>query len=620
MLIHLTLLALIAPPLSGAIQYFFCNTVKTTKYSSFIPIIGIIVSLFSSILLFYKILLFPSAVQHSLYNWIEVGDVKFDFSIAIDSMVTTILLVVCIISTLVYLYSIEYMKHDTSIKRYMLYLTLFTFFMIFLVTSGNLLQMFVGWEGVGCCSYFLICFWFEKSSATKAALKAFLVNRVADIFLLAGIIQLALKCGSTNFQEITIYINSLQGHDNAIDIIACCILLGAMGKSAQIFFHVWLPDAMEGPTPVSALIHAATMVAAGIFIIVKCKTIFEYSIIASNITLSVGAMTAFIMGIMAIFQTDIKKIIAYSTCSQLGYMFMSCGIHLYSAGIFHLITHAFFKALLFLCAGNIIHSVHGEQNIFKMKLSFRNIPLTYCSMVIGILSITGIFPFGSFFSKEMIIDGIYKSSANSNLCYVAYILSLVGVFFTAIYSFRMLLVIFHDHQSIQKNSSNTGTWKIKVPLILLSLLSSVIGYTGYNTSIFGIFADITNFHSSSQIEYIPTICTLSGYAVIYLINRKYSVLQLIPNIIKNTVHLTVNKKFYFEEFYTKCIEGLYQTADISAFIENSILNKGISKIIDVYTTTSQVLLKIYRGKIEFTIKAICITLLTITILLMYFKL
>ncbi|AWD32915.1 NADH-quinone oxidoreductase subunit L [Candidatus Fokinia solitaria] len=615
MLIYLASLTLTAPLLSGIIQYFFCST--TRKHCELISMTGILLSLFCAALLFYEIFLSSAEIQHSFYSWLKVEDIKFDFSITIDTTIAAILLVVCIVSAAVHLYSIEYMSNEPSIKRYMLYLALFTFFMVFLLISGNLLQMFIGWEGVGCCSYFLICFWFEKSSATKAALKAFLTNRIADIFLLAGIIQLVLKCGSADFHNIALYISSLQEHDATIDIIACCILLGAMGKSAQILFHVWLPDAMEGPTPVSALIHAATMVAAGIFIIVKCQTIFEYSTIASNITLSVGAITAFLMGIMAIFQTDIKKIIAYSTCSQLGYMFMSCGIRLYSTGVFHLITHAFFKALLFLCAGSIIHTLHGEQNIFKMKLSIRSTPLTYCAMIIGIFSITGVFPFGGFFSKEMIISGIYQSAADSVLCYIAYIVSLISAFFTAIYSFRMLLIIFHSNGT-QKYLSDTETWKMKAPLILLSLLSAIIGYVGYHTSIFRISTNVQTL--SSQIEHIPIACTLLGGIVAYLMTRKYTTLRFIPNTVQNIAYLAVNKKFYFEEFYAKCAGSLYQIADIAIFIEHSVLDGGVSKIIEAYTFISQVLQKIYRGRIEFTLRAICITVLTIAILLMYFKL
>ena len=343
----------------------------------------------------------------------------------IDSLSAVMLVVVTSVSSLVHIYSIGYMSHDPHKPRFMAYLSLFTFAMLMLVTSDNFIQLFFGWEGVGLCSYFLIGFWFKKDTANAAAIKAFVVNRVGDFGFALGIFLIFYLFGTVNYSEVFEQIPTIIDKKlvflglelNAIDLICLLLFIGAMGKSAQIFLHTWLPDAMEGPTPVSALIHAATMVTAGVFLVVRCSPIFEYSELALNIITIVGMSTAFFAATVALVQTDIKKIIAYSTCSQLGYMFFATGVGAYNVAMFHLFTHAFFKALLFLGSGSVIHAFKDEQNINNMGGVWKKLPYTYTLMIIGTLALTG-FPFLSgFYSKDAIIEFAYlKRKYSGILC------------------------------------------------------------------------------------------------------------------------------------------------------------------------------------------------------------
>ena len=353
-----------------------------------------------------------------IFNWISSGDLTLNWSIYIDTLTAVMLVVVTSVSFLVHVYSIGYMSHDPDKPRFMAYLSLFTFAMLMLITSDNFLQLFFGWEGVGLASYLLIGFWFKKPSANAAAIKAFVVNRVGDFGLAIGIFLIYKFTGSLNFNEVFNSISNLAdkkinflGTDGSlVTYISVFLFIGAMGKSAQLFLHTWLPDAMEGPTPVSALIHAATMVTAGVFLVVRCSPIYEYSEFSQSLIILIGASTAFFAATIGLVQNDIKKVIAYSTCSQLGYMFFAAGVGAYHIAIFHLFTHAFFKALLFLCAGSVIHSMHEEQDIRKMGGIYKKIPFTYAFMVIGTLAITG-FPFLSgFYSKDAILEAAYFST------------------------------------------------------------------------------------------------------------------------------------------------------------------------------------------------------------------
>lgn len=384
-------------------------------------------------------------------TWLASADLRVDWAFRIDTLTAVMLVVVNTVSSLVHLYSIGYMHEDPSRPRFFAYLSLFTFAMLMLVTADNLVQMFFGWEGVGLASYLLIGFWYQKPSANAAAIKAFVVNRVGDFGFLLGIFLVFVLTGSVAFDSIFPQIAGLTersfrflGYDwNALTLTALLLFMGAMGKSAQFLLHTWLPDAMEGPTPVSALIHAATMVTAGVFMVARLSPIFEYAPVALTVVVVIGATTAFFAATVGLVQNDIKRVIAYSTCSQLGYMFVAMGVGAYSAGIFHLFTHAFFKALLFLGAGSVIHAMHHEQDMRNMGGLRKHIPLTAAAMTIGTLALTGFPLFAGYFSKDAIIESAYASVAHGGFASsYAFVLLVVAALMTSFYSWRLYFMTF----------------------------------------------------------------------------------------------------------------------------------------------------------------------------------
>ena len=384
-------------------------------------------------------------------TWLASADLRVDWAFRIDTLTAVMLVVVNTVSSLVHLYSIGYMNEDPSRPRFFAYLSLFTFAMLMLVTADNLVQMFFGWEGVGLASYLLIGFWYQKPSANAAAIKAFVVNRVGDFGFLLGIFLVFVLTGSVVFDSIFPQIAGLTersfrflGYDwNALTLTCLLLFMGAMGKSAQFLLHTWLPDAMEGPTPVSALIHAATMVTAGVFMVARLSPIFEYAPVALTVVVVIGATTAFFAATVGLVQNDIKRVIAYSTCSQLGYMFVAMGVGAYSAGIFHLFTHAFFKALLFLGAGSVIHAMHHEQDMRNMGGLRKHIPLTAAAMTIGTLALTGFPLFAGYFSKDAIIESAYASVAHGGFASsYAFVLLVVAALMTSFYSWRLYFMTF----------------------------------------------------------------------------------------------------------------------------------------------------------------------------------
>ena len=384
-------------------------------------------------------------------TWLASADLRVDWAFRIDTLTAVMLVVVNTVSSLVHLYSIGYMHEDPSRPRFFAYLSLFTFAMLMLVTADNLVQMFFGWEGVGLASYLLIGFWYQKPSANAAAIKAFVVNRVGDFGFLLGIFLVFVLTGSVVFDSIFPQIAGLTersfrflGYDwNALTLTCLLLFMGAMGKSAQFMLHTWLPDAMEGPTPVSALIHAATMVTAGVFMVARLSPIFEYAPVALTVVVVIGATTAFFAATVGLVQNDIKRVIAYSTCSQLGYMFVALGVGAYSAGIFHLFTHAFFKALLFLGAGSVIHAMHHEQDMRNMGGLRKHIPLTAAAMTIGTLALTGFPLFAGYFSKDAIIESAYASVAHGGFASsYAFVLLVVAALMTSFYSWRLYFMTF----------------------------------------------------------------------------------------------------------------------------------------------------------------------------------
>tara|TARA_B100000886_G_scaffold68558_1_gene43225 strand:+ start:5533 stop:7443 length:1911 start_codon:yes stop_codon:yes gene_type:complete len=470
---------LVFAPLIGFILTICFGKLLGDRISQILTSSLVLVSTLISFFYFFKFISNDTAIiNDQIINWLSSGKLNFDWSIYIDPLTSLMLVIITSISFLVHIYSIEYMSHDKSKPRFMAYLSFFTFAMIMLVTADNFVQLFFGWEGVGLASYLLIGFWYHKNSANKAAIKAFIVNRIGDFGLAIGIFIIYKYLGTLNYEEVfeglitlnnkTISILGIEG--SIISFIAFFLFIGSMGKSAQIFLHTWLPDAMEGPTPVSALIHAATMVTAGVFLVVKCSPIFENSIFVLNLILVIGASTALFAATIALVQNDIKKVIAYSTCSQLGYMFVATGLGAYHIAMFHLLTHAFFKALLFLGAGSVIHSMKDEQDMRRMGGLWNKIPITYVFMIIGTLAITG-FPFLSgFFSKDAIIEATYYSQ--SKFAGYAMVVCILTAFLTAMYSWRLIIRTFHGNfNNINldfKDVKDSGLIII-LPLLLLSI-------------------------------------------------------------------------------------------------------------------------------------------------------
>ena len=476
--------AIIFLPLIGSLLGYLGRFI--TKYFS-----EITTSLFVCISAILSLVVFWNGIENDIYGnykvfeWITSGGFTANWSINIDPLSSVMLVVVTFVSALVHIYSIGYMSHDPHKPRFMSYLSLFTFSMLALVVSDNFLQLFFGWEGVGLCSYLLIGFWYKKETANNAAIKAFIVNRIGDFGLAIAIFLIFFFFGTINFDEVfqvTTQYAELEliffGFElNLITLICIFLFIGAMGKSAQFLLHTWLPDAMEGPTPVSALIHAATMVTAGVFLVVRCSPIFEYSQIALNLVAVVGMITAIFAASVALVQNDIKKIVAYSTCSQLGYMFFAAGVGAYHVAMFHLFTHAFFKALLFLGAGSVIHAFKDEQDIRNMGGVRKNLPFTYFFMLIGTLALTG-FPFLSgFYSKDAIIEFAYlKNSTLGN--YVA-ITGILTAFLTSIYSWRLFFKTFHgsyNNKKISIDETHESPKSMIIPLVFLSMGAIFSGY------------------------------------------------------------------------------------------------------------------------------------------------
>ncbi|MEQ8601936.1 MAG: NADH-quinone oxidoreductase subunit L [Marivibrio sp.] len=429
----------------------------------------------------------------TLFRWVVVGDFAFDWALRIDTLTAVMLIVVTTVSALVHVYSIGYMSHDPSKPRFMAYLSLFTFMMLMLVTADNLVQMFFGWEGVGLASYLLIGFWYQRPSANAAAIKAFLVNRVGDFGYGLGIFACFVVFGSVELDTIFAQVPDVVGTTisvfgaevDAITAICLLLFLGAMGKSAQLGLHTWLPDAMEGPTPVSALIHAATMVTAGVFLVCRMSPLFEYSDVALGVVTFVGASTAFFAATVGLTQNDIKRVIAYSTCSQLGYMFFAAGVSAYPAAMFHLTTHAFFKALLFLGAGSVIHALSDEQDMRKMGGVAKHIKFTYAMMWIGSLSLAGIgipgvIGFAGFHSKDIVLEAAW--GAHSALGNYAFWLGLIAALMTAFYSWRLLLMTFHGPARADEKTMahiHESPPVMTIPLAILAVGAVVSGFAFY---------------------------------------------------------------------------------------------------------------------------------------------
>ena len=439
-----------------------------------VTILGVLISFILSMIICYKFFIqnMPS-INQNMYTWGISGNFNFHTGFLIDPLCAVMMGIVSFISLIVHIYSIGYMKDDPGYSRFFSYISLFTFAMLMLVTANNFLQLYFGWEGVGLISYLLIGFWFKKPSANAGSLKAFLVNRVGDVGFILGIAAILGYTGTLGFASVFAEAGSLSTH--AVTLICLLLFIGAMGKSAQMPLHIWLPESMEGPTPISALIHAATMVTAGIYLVARLSPLYHYSPVTLSIVLIIGATGALFTGILAIVQHDIKRVVAYSTLSQLGYMVAALGASAYSVAIFHLITHAFFKALLFLAAGSVIIAMHHEQDMRKMGGLKKYMPVTYSCFLIGALALSAIPPFSGFFSKDLIIDAVHQSYLTGSG--YAYICVVLGAFVSPFYIFRALLMTFHGPEKFDSQDVNIkeSSAVILIPLILLAIPSVLAG-------------------------------------------------------------------------------------------------------------------------------------------------
>ena len=563
-------IALLFLPLLASIISGFFGKYIGDRTSEIITSLFVIISAVLSFFLFYNVIVNNYESNVVIATWINSGTLDVNWSIKIDALSSVMLVVVTLVSALVHIYSIGYMSHDPHKPRFMAYLSLFTFAMLTLVTSDNFLQLFFGWEGVGLCSYFLIGFWFKKDSANAAAIKAFVVNRIGDFGFALGIFLIFYLFGTLNYSEVFQQIPQIVDkellfigmHIKAIDLICILLFFGAMGKSAQIFLHTWLPDAMEGPTPVSALIHAATMVTAGVFLVVRCSPIFEYSPLTLNIITVVGMTTAFFAATVALVQTDIKKIIAYSTCSQLGYMFFAAGVGAYNVAMFHLFTHAFFKALLFLGSGSVIHSFKNEQDINQMGAVYKKLPYTWILMIIGTLALTG-FPFLSgFYSKDAIIEFAYLKG--NTVGYYAVCVGILTALLTSIYSWRLIFKTFHgsyNNKQLKIEEIQESPVVMILPLVVLSIGAIFAGFLfkdlfighGAENNFWG---ESIKFLNPLSIEHpplwiiliTPVLVILSIPIAYYLFIKNKEITKELSIINKPLYNFLVNK-WYFDELY-----------------------------------------------------------------------
>ncbi|MCK5918197.1 MAG: NADH-quinone oxidoreductase subunit L [Cocleimonas sp.] len=587
---------------------------------------GVGIAFLLSVTVFVHIALGGNTYNGSVYTWMEVEGVKFEIGFLIDNLTSMMMVVVTFVSLMVHIYTIGYMSDDehnwpktskaghNSYQRFFSYISLFTFSMLMLVMSNNFMQLFFGWEAVGLVSYLLIGFWSTRDTAIFANMKAFLVNRVGDFGFLLGIAAIFAYTGSLDYKEVfaklpeiaDITVTLIPGQEwSLMTVTAILLFIGAMGKSAQVPLHVWLPDSMEGPTPISALIHAATMVTAGIFMVSRMSPIFELSDTALNFVLVIGATTAFFMGLIGIVQNDIKRVVAYSTLSQLGYMTVALGASAYSAGVFHLMTHAFFKALLFLAAGSVIIAMHHEQDIRKMGGLKKYMPITYWTSLIGSLALIGFPFFSGFFSKDMIIEAVHHSELGA--ASYAYVMVLLGVFVTAFYSFRMFFLVFHGEERMDDHTKahlKESPKVVTIPLIALAIPSVLAGYFVYPMVVGDFFSGVIHVGDSHQaiatlkegyhgifgfvlhgIMQPPFWLAMAGLGSAWYIYLKN---QSIAEFFYNKFHwlyTLLDKKYYADDFNQKVFaggalalgKGLFKAGD--RFVIDTVVVNGSAKLV-----------------------------------------
>ena len=562
-------------PLIGAVVAGLLSVYHKDRLAEIFTITALLASLLLSILVFLEIVTYQTPVIVDIGRWIVSGEFTAQWSLRFDALTAVMLIVVTGVSSMVHIYSLGYMSHDNSRARFMSYLSLFTFAMLMLVTADNLVQLFFGWEGVGVASYLLIGFWYKKEAAHKAAMKAFIVNRVGDFGFALGILAVYGLFGSVQFDIIfaqssliaTYNIQFLGLSLPALEVAALLLFIGAMGKSAQLGLHTWLPDAMEGPTPVSALIHAATMVTAGVFMVCRLSPMIEYAPFALDVITIVGSLTAIFAATVGLTQFDIKRVIAYSTCSQLGYMFFAAGVSAYPAAMFHLTTHAFFKALLFLGAGSVIHAFSGEQDLRNMGGIWRKVPVTYSMMWVGSLALAGFPFFSGYYSKDMILEAAY--AAQSGVGNLAFWLGSAAAFLTAFYTWRLLFLAFHGKPRASTTvikSVHESPLVMTLPLLVLAAGAIFSGWLGYELFVGkqwplfwgdSIFILQTNAVMENArlvpnwVKLMPVFLATFGVSIAVLF---YLLVPDLPGrfaTIFRPVYAFFYNKWYFDELYEK---------------------------------------------------------------------
>ncbi|MGV8900030.1 MAG: NADH-quinone oxidoreductase subunit L [Burkholderiaceae bacterium] len=614
---------------------FFGNLVGRTA-SHTVTILGVLIAFALSCMILIDVINGDS-FNGTIYNWMTIAGLKFEIGFLIDSLTALMMCVVTFVSLMVHIYTIGYMKDDEGYNRFFSYISLFTFAMLMLVMSNNLLQLFFGWEAVGLVSYLLIGFWFKRPTATAASMKAFLVNRVGDFGFILGVGLLVAYTGSLNYEEIFAQKQELAklllpGTDWMLISVACiCLFIGAMGKSAQFPLHVWLPDSMEGPTPISALIHAATMVTAGIFMVARMSPLFELSDTALSFILIIGSITALFMGFLGVIQNDIKRIVAYSTLSQLGYMTVALGASAYSVAIFHVMTHAFFKALLFLAAGSVIIGMHHVQDIRQMGGLRKYMPITWITSLLGALALIGTPFFSGFYSKDSIIEAVHNSTIYGSG--FASFAVLASVFVTAFYSFRLYFLVFHGKERFGKTRNDDGHHDehhglalgqkphesplvITLPLVFLAIPSVIIGYFAIGPLLFGDFfkdvifvaeaheamAEIAKeFHGpvAMAIHSITTAPFLLAVAGVITAYYFYMINPRIPAYIKDKsgpIYNLLENKYYLDNFNEVVIAGG------ARLLGNGLWNIGDKTLIDGFLVNGSAklirLLSIFSRKMQ----------------------
>ena len=609
----------LATPLAclfGAILAGFFGKVIGRSGAHTVAIAGVGTSFVLSLMAFNELVFNAGEIYNqTVYTWMVSDGLRFEVGFLVDQLTVMMMCVVTGVSLMVHIYTIGYMHDDPGYQRFFSYISLFTFAMLMLVMSNNFMQLFFGWEAVGLISYLLIGFWYKKETAIYANLKAFLVNRVGDFGFLLGIAAVVMYAGSLDYQEV--FAAAPQMANQSISIVGdtqwsvmtvICILLfiGAMGKSAQVPLHVWLPDSMEGPTPISALIHAATMVTAGIFMVARMSPLFEFSETALMTVMIIGAITALFMGLIGIVQNDIKRVVAYSTLSQLGYMTVALGVSAYSAGVFHLMTHAFFKALLFLAAGSVIIAMHHEQDMRNMGGLRKYMPITWITSLIGSLALIGFPGFSGFFSKDSIILAVGESQLPG--ADIVYWMVMAGVFITAFYSFRMYFMVFHGEERMDahtKEHLHETPWVVTVPLIILAFFSVVIGWVTIEPMLFGEYfskaISVTeshdvmgrlgeNFHGQFAMVLhglmsLPFVLAMSGVGAAWYIYLKNPQIAETASQKFSFIYKMLDKKYWIDELYVKVFsdgsrglgKSFWKVGDV-AIIDGLVIN-GSAKAI-----------------------------------------